>query len=639
MPEDYEKPNRIDSLEQKLYSPHADLTAKARKPLREKEYEVAENWAETPRENLRDTSLGTDESKKNWFMRFAIVAFLFFIAALGFVGWKFFMDDGIDAKNVDILVNAPLTVGAGETFAFDVLMQNKNAMKMETVDIEVEFPDGTRSAQNISETYKYVREDAGNIEVGQIAKKTYDALLFGEEGEKKEITVRLNYRVEGSNALFEKEKKFEVVLKSTPVRLTITNIKEVTSGQPLSFSVELVSNSTQTLENVIVQATYPFGFVMKRSSLPSKDDKKTWVIPKLEPKEVVTFTIEGTLDGQNNEERFFSFVVGLENKETERPEVIFTTTGATIGLERPFLELNLAINRNNSDIIVLDPDTVHETQISFKNNSEFPLRNAVLELLMSGSALDKNSIQSPEGFYQSINNTIRWDNTTSNNFNSIATGASGSVSFNFAGLGIGAKYLAVNPELKMSARVEANRNPESKVPENIEDTVVKTIRFNTQTRVDTSSEYYSSTFPNTGSIPPKAEQKTTYTAVVEVSNTSNKVSDGMVSMLIPNYVTYSGLFAPSSENVTYDAKTRMLYWNLGTINEKTGYEGVAKRRIAFQVSILPSLSQAGSVPDLVNNINFSGSDTFTGKEITQSARIISTDTSDAKGFYDAQVSR
>ena len=245
MPEDYEKPNRLEALEQKLYSPRADIRSRARKGLREKEYDIARNWGEAEEhQDLHETSLSVDESKKNWFTRFFLVAIIFFVAAAGYVGWKLFLGDTVNAQNVDIRVNAPLSIGAGETFAFDVLMQNKNAMNMQTVDIEVEFPDGTRSSKNIAEEYERVREEVGSINVGQISKKNYEALLFGEEGDKKEILVRLSYRVDGSNAVFEKEKKFDVVLKSTPVRLTVTNVKELTSGQTLSFNVELVSNST-----------------------------------------------------------------------------------------------------------------------------------------------------------------------------------------------------------------------------------------------------------------------------------------------------------------------------------------------------------------------------------------------------------
>lgn len=639
MSDDFEKPNRLDNLETKLYSPRQDIENKARKPFREKEYSIAQDWEHPNLEPLADSSLSVDRSKKNWFLRFFIIAFIFFLGALGFVGWKMFFDNGIDAGNVEILVNAPLTIGAGEVFTFDVLLQNKNQMNMQTVDMTIDFPDGTRSTEDISENYDVNREEVGDISIGAVSKKNYSAILFGEEGEKREINVIISYRVEGSNSVFEKEKKFDVVLKSTPVRMTVTNIKELTSGQPLTFNIELVSNSTQTLENVIVQATYPFGFVYKTSSIQPKEDNKTWVIPRLEPKEIVKFTVEGTVEGQNNEERYFNFVTGLEDKETGNPEVVFTTSGTTITLARPFLELDLAINKDNSDVIILDADSNYNAVLSFKNNTNYPLRNVELTLNIDGAVINKDSIQVPEGFYQSTNNTIVWDNTTADKFNSLPVGTSGTVSFSFSGLGTTAGKLLVNPEMTLNAQVQGNRNPESEVPEVFEDSIVKKVRFNSQIALGTRSEYYTPVFTNSGPVPPKAEQKTTYTAVVELKNPSNKIENGVVTMTIPNYVTYMEKFSPSAEAVSYDPTTRILTWNVGTLNEKAGFESNPARRLSFQVAIVPSVSQLGTAPNLAYNIKFAGTDTYTKQTIEKIGTNISTGTYDSKSFYDSQVSR
>lgn len=639
MSDEYQKPNKLDSVEKKLYSPRNDIEAKARKPLREKEYSIAQDWEHPQQTPLEDTSLSIDKSKKNWFVRFFVGAFLFFLAALGYVGFQLWFNNGVEAKNVDILVNAPLTIGAGEDFVFDVLVQNKNQMKMQTVDITVEFPDGTRSSSNIADSYLSTREEIGDIEVGKIFKNNYSALLFGEEGDKKEIEVSLSYRVEGSNALFTKEKKFEVVLKSTPVRLTVTNVKELTSGQPLTFNVEVVSNSTQTLQNVVVQATYPFGFQYSGSSLDAEEDNRTWIIPQLQPKEIVRFTIDGTVEGQNNEERYFSFMAGLEDSQTGDPEIVFTKTGTTITLARPFLELDLAISKDNSDIIPLDADAVYGAILSFKNNTNDPLRNVVLTLQLDGEAINKESIQVPQGFYQSTNNTIVWDNTTTSNLKSIPVGTSGTVSFNFSGKGRNSGTLIVNPEVTLTAQVEGNRNPDNEVPEIIENSITKKLRFNTQTNIDTKSEYYTNTFLNSGPIPPIAEQKTYYTAVLEISNPSNRIQNGLVTMMLPNFVTYENNFAPSSEDFSYDPKTRMATWKVGTIEPKTGFEGTLPRKLEFQVSIVPSVSQVGTAPNLVYDIKFTGTDSYTNEPINRTGGNITTGTDDSKSFYDSQVSR
>jgi len=638
MDNNFEKPNRLDELEKKLYSPTHGVVQKERRHLRPQEYDVPQDWQ--PDQGATPPTFPVEgEKKTNWFLGFFILAFIFFLGALGYVGFKFYFSSGINAQNVDILINAPLTIGAGETFDFEVALQNKNQIAMRLVDIEVQFPDGTRSVTDIGTDYKKTKETIESIAIGEVVKKNYSALLFGEEGDKKEVSVFLMYQVEGSTTLFKKEKKFDVVLKSTPVRLTITNVKEITAGQDLAFTIELVSNSTQTLKNVMVQATYPFGFLYKSSTLAPKSDKKSWVIQTLAPKETVTFTVKGTIEGQNKDDKYFTFSVGLEDPEKESPQVVFSTKGTTISLERPFLELGLEINQNSSDTIALDPEIGNNASVSFKNNTEFPLRNASISLLIDGASLRKDSIQVSEGFYQSLDNRITWDNTTADELVSIPVGTSGDVFFNFTGLGVASEQFIINPEVTFSIQVKGNRNPVDQVSEMIENSIVKKIRFNTQLSINAISEYYSSTFANTGPIPPKVEQKTTYTSVISIKNSTSVVSNGVVTMRIPNYVQYEGVFSPSSEQVSYDPVTRLIVWNVGTVGTKVGYAGNKPRTLALQVSLIPSVSQTGNAPTLIESIVFEGTDTHTQQKVSESALSVSTQIKDAKDYYSAQVSR
>ncbi len=634
----FEKPHRIEDLEKKLYSPNQNLTQKERKHLNTKEYDVAQNWP-TTHVDIQESDLIDEGKKPNWFFRFFLVALVFFIGAAGYLGFTWYLNSGVRASNVDILINAPLSIGAGENFDFEVVMQNKNQMPIKYVDIEILFPDGTRSVADISKEFERTTDRVEVIQIGEVVKKNYNALLFGEENEKKDISVLLTYQIDESTQLFKKEKKFDVVLSSTPIRLTITNVKEITSGQDLAFTLELVSNSTQTLKNVMVQAVYPFGFTYQSSTLPPKDDKKTWVIPSLAPKETLTFTLRGNIDGQNKDDKFFKFLVGLEDEKTGTPQVVFTTKDALVSLARPFLELNFAVDEQNSNVIILDSGISSNATISFRNNTEFQLRNASISLVFDGSALAKDSVTVGDGFYQSLTNTIVWDNTTSDKLITIPVGSTGQVSFNFNGMGEYLDKIIVNPEVNLKIGVKANRNLENGVSELIENTITKKIRFNTQVSLKSENMHYSSVFTNSGPIPPQVEQKTTYTGILTLQNTSNALANGVVTMRIPNYVRYEGVFSPETENVSYDSSSRILSWNVGTVSAKTGYMEMPPKQLQVQVSIIPSISQAGTTPDLVENIRFTGTDTFTKKEITQTAKPITTEIRDAKDFYSSQVTK
>lgn len=637
----FQKPNRIEELEKKLYSPNEQFDLKKRKKLNQKSYDVPEDWPDTQlkSEEIPETILDI-EKKPNWFFRLFILAFIFFLGAASYVGIKMYLNWGVKAPNTEILINAPRTIGAGEMFAFEALIQNQNQVPIKFVTIDVQFPEGTRALEDISLPYQSSQDKIEILQIGEVIKKNYSALLFGEEGEKKEITVFITYQVDGSTVLFKKEKKFDVVLNSTPIRLTVTNVKETTSGQELEFTLELVSNSTQTLKNIIVQAVYPFGFSYKNSTILPQEDKKTWLIETLNPKETRTFKIQGAINGQNNDDKFFAFTVGLQDpNNVQSPQVVFTKKDTIVSIKRPFLEANLSINEKSGDVIILDPNSRAEGIISFTNNTNLPLRNAVISLLFKTNSIRDESISVSNGFYQSLTDIITWDNSTSQNLRLIPVGSSNSVEFNFITNIFNEEKIIINPEATFTINIKANRNPENKVSDIIENSITKKIKINSSIDINVWSEFKSDFFLNTGPVPPKAEQKTTYTSVIELKNTYNNVTNSVVKFRIPNYVQYEGLFKPESENVTYDPVTREITWNIGDVPAKTGYIGGSKKQLAFQVSIIPSVSQVNTIPILVSDIFFSGVDTFTQSELGKRAENIGTQIKDGKGYYEGSVSR
>jgi hypothetical protein len=267
--------------------------------------------------------------------------------------------------------------------------------------------------------------------------------------------------------------------------------------------------------------------------------------------------------------------------------------------------------------------------INFKNNSSSSIRNAEIILSMSGTGLQKESVNTDNGFYNSANNTITWDTTTIPELANFPVGGLKTLTFNFNTLTSASKFFVTNPEIKFSITVKGNRNTDGNVIDALEDTIVRTVKFNSEVIVNSASEYYSTVFKNTGPIPPKVESKTSFTGVIEIANTSNKLQNGVIKMSVPNYVQYNNVFSPATEKVTYDPVSRTITWNIGDIPANTGYQGNPAKRLYVQTSIVPSISQLGQDPELLNNITFEADDSFTGKKIQNNILKISTTIRDA----------
>jgi hypothetical protein len=634
--DDYRKPDKIEKLERRLYAKDAEFEKKPRQKLHQKEHEVERDWTD---ELNGGNSFKPPKKGMGIFTKILIGAFVFFLIALGYTFFVFNHEPNQAGHDINISINSPVSISSGENFTFDVIIENKNDLPMQSIDLAIEYPEGTREGSDVSINLPRERKDIGEIGADTFLRETRDVFLFGDEGETKEIEVKLVYRIPDSNAVFEKRKIFEVVLKSTPVRMNVATVKEITAGQPLTFDVEIVSNSNESLDNIIVKAEYPFGFIFGNSTIPTGDSDNVWYIDKIDPKEKITFTITGDIQGQSNELKFFKFETGLKDEERDdEVGVLFASTGKTISVQRPFLEIDLAIEGDNSSVINLDPDTINRMTVSYRNNTQSVIKDAELVLKLDGIALDKTSVVADKGFYNSSDNTIVWNKTTYGNFEQLDVGEGGTLELSFRSKPLTGNERFKNPEITFSAQVKGRRVQEEEVPEEIVSEVFKTVRYNTVVLYDQNSLYYDGPFQNSGPIPPKAEEETTYTIMFALSNSSNRISRGTLEMILPNYVYFKDQIWPSGQEVTYKQVDRKVTWDIGEIKENVGYNA-DKIEMAFQVGFIPSVTQSGSAPVLVEGIKFIGTDLFTGEQIVVEGDIITTGIADSRDQFDGQVSQ
>ena len=128
-------------------------------------------------------------------------------------------------------------------------------------------------------------------------------------------------------------------------------------------------------------------------------------------------------------------------------------------------------------------------------------------------------------------------------------------------------------------------------------------------------------------MPPKVEEETTYTVVLTVTNSTSEIKDARVEASLPSYVTFKNAVSPSGAKLSYNPAGGIVVWDIGTVPARAGFEGPAKE-VAFQVSVVPSLSQVGETIPLVREQKFSGLDTYTKTMVETTRTTITTRTSD-----------
>jgi hypothetical protein len=605
----------IDRLKKKLYSRSGEgLGAQKRRRLREFAYGAKTAWEKEP-------PAKTFRIDRHVVLKLLLVlSALFFVGSLVLSSFLFFLDrNTISSDNIDVEIQGPSVIGAGEELSLQILITNRNPATLESADLLIEYPEGTRVAGDLSEELLRAREALGDVGPGERIQKTARAVLFGQEGESRTITATIEYRVEGSNAIFYREQAYEVTISDAPIVLSVDSVDELSSNQEVELVATLISNSEMDLHDILLRAEYPFGFTFVDSSPSPFAQTNVWNIGTLEPEEERTVRVRGRILGEDGEERVFRFSAGIVSSvdDTELGTT-FVTELQPISIKRPFLGSALAINGDTSPAPVVPRNERIRADITWNNNLPDRIFDAEIEVRLVGDILDERSVTAQNGFYRSSDNTAVWTRETLPTLSTLSTGGRGTVSLSFAALPLALGEAFRTPELALDVTVRGRRVSETNVPEVIESTLRRQIKF--ETALDLSAQALHDTGPigNTGPLPPRAEQPTTYTMLWTATNSTNPTGNVNVSATLPSYVRWVGLVQPSNENVSFNEVGGRVMWNIGSM------PSYASREVAFQIELIPSLSQVGSEPILINNQHIRGIDTWTTTEVGSAAPSLTT---------------
>lgn len=563
-------------------------------------------------------------------VRFASIFFsgalAFFLLSLVIAGYFFYFGgNSVSTDKLSIDIQGPTTIAGGDTVPLSLTITNKNPTEIENATVEVDFPDGTRSASNVLTPYPRYIENLGTLASGQSVTRSIKAVVFGGAGQTLSLPVSVSYGTASSNAIFEKKSVYALSISTTPLSVSVDSLSETVSGAPITFTITVRSNASVPLNNVVLAATSPFGFSMTSSSIPSNNS--SFSLGTLAPGASKQITMSGKLSGQNNEQRVFHFTVGTaKSTQDQTLAVPYMTQDASITIAAPFITTSLAINGDTSSTAVVSSGAIQNVTLSYTNTLTTAVTNAAVSISVAGSGIDYNSIRTGNGFYNSADHSIIFSKDTDPSLASLAPGASGVGTFSFTTLPAGVS----SPSITFSIAASGTRVGQSNVPEQVSASAVKTVRVATAIAVGARASHTSDTFGASGPIPPVANQPTSYVVIWNVQNKGNAVAGSTMTATLPVYVSYTGK-TTGSGTFSYDSNSRTVTWNAGDLGQGSTVQGI------FQVILTPSTSQRGGAVQLTGPSSFSGYDRFAGAQITSSAGPVTTETTQDPGYVPADA--
>ncbi len=482
-------------------------------------------------------------------------------------------------------------IPVGEITEIVVKFKNNGNFRLEEPELRIEFPEGTQTENEEILTRKVIKkEEMGEmIYPGEEKSFSFKLKFFGKEESTKEIRAFLTYRPKNLKSFFKNETKFTFQLK-VPLTFELDIPSQVESEKEFRFNIRYFSLVSSPLSNLKIQAEWPSGFEFIDSQ-PKSIEQREWLIPALNKFEGKKIEIVGKIHGEIQEPKIFRAKIGFISGGQF---ILLKEISKVIEIAKSSIFVRQEIN-GHPEYSPLPGEWLHY-EIFFKNIGEKPLENLLLFCTLSGDAFDFSTVKSDMGSFQETQKMIVFDWQKNSSL----------------------KLLQPLEEGKVDFWIKLKDNPKE-----IQNPIIKNTITIGQTRQEFISKlsstlefsqkgyFFDEIFGNSGPLPPKVGETTSFTILWEIKTTFSPLKDIKVKAKLPSNVSLTGKIFPETEvsKFSFDSDSREILWAVGDLNEKES------KTLAFQVALLPQENDLGTTPKLISEVEVFGYDQLVQREI------------------------
>lgn len=549
----------------------------------------------------------------------ASIVFIVFVI-LSSVGFYFWLTS-FKKSRVDFNISGATQAASGEQVTYQISYWNNTNQILQNSVLTVRYPQeaivaGGKVIQNI---------DLGNIGIGGGGKTEISLAFIGPDKSIQKLQAVLSYKPQNTASTFENETYKEIAINGSALIVDFKTPETVLPNTRNIYTIRYKNNTERVFKNVSIEANYPQNFNFISSDQTPVKSNNVWNLGDLNPNEEGVITIVGIL--RNSENANFELAIGTwENDKFFK----FSNSSVQINIAVPPLQVDISVN--NQPSITADPDDSLRFKISYKNNASITLSDVILKAKLDGLMYDFSSLNT-NGFYNGLDNTITWNAGNMAEFKNLAPSASGEVEFQ---INVKPRYIIrmfrdKNFLLQILVTMETPTVPPSLAVKSLSVSNDLALKINTRAELKTRGYYYDAVIKNSGPLPPRVNQTTTYTVHWQITNYSNDLDKVTVKTILPEGVSWLNKKAGAgAATLEYNDRTNELIWSIGKLPAGIGVL-IDQYEVIFQVALTPSIRNLSTVIPVISDSSLTAEDVFTGNNVTATAPVLKTDMPDDSG--------
>jgi len=610
----------LQDLNEKLYSRDAKLNrelqdtfdpeTKVSENIAQNKFQEKELWQQ-PVRGMDPIEIVSDVTHRRKVRLTAFIASGFIVVALLIGGVLNIRSMLFDEASVLVLISGPKDVVSAEETTFTVSYANDNWGKLQNTELELTYPDTFHIIEDA--TLKVNGSGRATITLGEMPANTqkkfsFKGKFYGSKGDKVTLQATLKYAPKNLSSVLEKTSQMVVTLASSPLFLEVTAPLEIVTGQNIEYVVDYGNNSDKAFSNIRVKMDYPAGFQFVSAEPKPSEGDTVWYMGNVGTYEKGKITIRGIITGIQKGYKSVRGTIGFYRGDNTF--AVYSENERQTRVVASPLSISQTVN-GLAETTVGAGELLQYT-IHYKNDGDIGLRDAIITAQLDPTFLNLSRLSSPKGSYDGVHHMLVWKASDVPALKKLEVGAEGSVSFTVPVMDTLKSDAGKNLVIQTTAKIDSLDIPTPLGSNKIIASNTLAVKLKSDVAIDAYTLYTDTVLPNSGPVPPKVGQETSYTIHLSVAHSLSDIKDAKMTILLPAGVQYKEKYSPLDASFVYNERSNEIIWNMGTISAEDRVKD-----ITFQVSILPGIDRQGKGVVLVSAMNLTGKDVFTDQEINK----------------------
>ncbi len=607
----------LKKLRRKLYKPESEFEKRLETP---EIFRAGEKRGKTSSGEWADIKKRELSSKQKKYLRlgaiYSGIAFFIIVSLMIWHGLTSF-----DKDKISLIIQGPEKIISGDQATYIVKYKNNTRLSLKDVKLVFRYPEKSMPSNTDDLTEIH---NLPNLEPGQENQVDLSARIIGLKDEDKKVSAELSYQPGKISSHFISQTEFSTKIASVPLAINLDLPEKLVSGQSFDYSLKYSNQSETSFDNLQIRIDYPDGFNLVSSDPKPIEKDKIWQIGELTAKSQGEIIINGIIQGEKDELKSFKAQIGSfkDNQFT-----IYAETVDAFKISVSPLFVSQTINES-SDYIAKAGDTL-KYQINYQNTTNVGIKNVIISAKLEGQALDLTSLELDKGSFDGASQTIIWNAGNLQELAFLDHLQKGKIGFLIKikkPLPI-KKYADKNFVITSTVKIDSSEAPSTLKDIQIDGQSEAITKIASQLDIQAKGYFNDDLISNSGPIPPKIGQTTTYAIKWRLVNTANDLSNVKVKAFLPPNVQWKNKIVPANSDLKYNSQTGELIWQVGDLPSATGIL-LPVKQVAFQIAIIPSLAHLDSTMELIGQSTVTGYDNFVNSDLSDLGKIIDTDLPD-----------